>query len=42
MAKKNPLPIVRLDVKDTNLVKGIQLEWPAQAGDPNLFCTGII
>ena len=29
--------IARLDVKDTNLVKGIQLEGLRKLGDPNLF-----
>ena len=37
MAKKKIRLIARLDVKDTNLVKGIQLEGLRKLGDPNLF-----
>ena len=37
MAKKKIRMIARLDVKDTNLVKGIQLEGLRKLGDPNLF-----
>ena len=29
--------IARLDVKDTNLVKGIQMEGLRKLGDPNQF-----
>ena len=36
MSKKIRL-IARLDVKDTNLVKGIQLEGLRKLGDPNAF-----
>ena len=36
MGKKIRL-IARLDVKDTNLVKGIQLEGLRKLGDPNRF-----
>ena len=36
MQKKIRL-IARLDVKDTNLVKGIQLEGLRKLGDPNSF-----
>ena len=36
MGKKIRL-IARLDVKDTNLVKGIQLEGLRKLGDPNQF-----
>ena len=37
MAKKKIRLIARLDVKDTNLVKGIQLEGLRKLGNPNLF-----
>ena len=37
MDKKKIRLIARLDVKDTNLVKGIQLEGLRKLGDPNLF-----
>lgn len=37
MAKKKIRLIARLDVKDANLVKGIQLEGLRKLGDPNLF-----
>ena len=37
MPKKKIRLIARLDVKDVNLVKGIQLEGLRKLGDPNKF-----
>ena len=40
MEKKKIRLIARLDVKDVNLVKGIQLEGLRKLGDPNGFEIG--
>ena len=41
MPKKIRL-IARLDVKDENLVKGIQLEGLRKLGDPNAFAAALL